>query len=330
MIDKTRNYFLLFIIVVALYILFLLIKPFLSAIFASIILTYALYPLYLFLNKRIKKESISAFIMVLIVVLLIIIPFAFAANIVSKEAISGYNYFRSRDFSLLVSQYFQDNSGDLFKTFVDKVSFALVKFTSEFLLSLPTILLNFFVMAFLTYYLFKEWDKFVGAFKKLIPLKDSVKNKLYEKFEVTTNGLIYGILLAAIVQGVLAGIGYYIFNIPSPILLGFVTMIASLIPLIGTGFIWVPAGIIQLLQGNLFSGIGILVYCALIVSTMDNIIKPKFISRKAKIHPAIVLIGLVGGLKVFGFMGIFIGPLFLTLIMEAFSMRGEISEISSS
>ncbi len=330
MLDKNKNYVLLFMIIIVLYLLFLIIKPFLSAIFASIILTYALYPLYNKLNKKIKNNTLSSIILTLIILLLVILPFALAANIVAKESVTAYNYIKSRDFSLFISKYFHEDSSELVKTVVDRASFFLVKFTSEFILSLPSILLSFFVMIFLTYYLFKDGNKFLEIFRKIIPLKTSMKDKLYEKFKITTKALIYGVLLTAVVQGLVAGIGYFIFKISSPLLFGFITMIGSLMPFLGTIVVWLPLGVFQLLQGNLFSGIGLLLYGALIISSMDNLIKPKFIGERAKIHPVIILIGLLGGIKVFGFMGIFIGPLFLTLVVEALKIRGEISEISGS
>ncbi|GAI84546.1 unnamed protein product, partial [marine sediment metagenome] len=194
-----------------------------SAIFASFVLTFALYPLYKLINKRLKNKVIAAAILTLIVLLLIIIPFAFSANIVAKESVTAYNYIRSRDFSLLISQYFQDNSGDLLKTVIDRASFFLVTITSEFILSLPSIILSFFVMIFLTYYLFKDGERFVEIIKKILPLKSSTKDKLQNKFTKTTKALIYGILVTAIFQGIIAGIGYYIFGISSPLLLAFVT-----------------------------------------------------------------------------------------------------------
>jgi len=329
--NKNKQYIFLFILAIIFYILFLIIRPFMSAIFASFVLTFALYPLYKLINKKIKNNVLSAAILTLIVLLLIIVPFAFSANIVAKESVVVYNQIKSRDFSLLISKYFADNSGELLKTVIDRASFFLVTITSQFILSLPSIILSFFVMIFLTYYLFKDGERFVEIIKKLLPLKSSTKERLSNKFTITTKALIYGILFTAIVQGIIAGIGFYIFNISSPLLLAFVTIMASLIPFIGTALVWFPIGIFQIISGNVFNGLGLIIYGSLIISTIDNFIKPKFIEKKANIHPAIVLLGLLGGIKVFGFMGIFIGPLFLTLIVEMFKIRsGDSNEVQSS
>ena len=91
--------------------------------------------------------------------------------------------------------------------------------------------------------------------------------------------------------------------------------ILAMFPFLGPALVWVPAGIIQIAYGNLFSGIGILAYGIAVISTIDNIIKPKIISSRSKIHPVIVLIGLIGGIKMFGIVGIIIGPLILSFLL---------------
>ena len=97
----------------------------------------------------------------------------------------------------------------------------------------------------------------------------------------------------------------------------------SIIPLLGTGIIWAPAGIIQLAQGDTFSGVGILLFGALVVSTIDNIIRPKLIGDKANINPGVVLVGAVGGVAALGFIGLFIGPLALAIFLEILKFKEE-------
>jgi len=123
-------------------------------------------------------------------------------------------------------------------------------------------------------------------------------------------------------QGVIGAIGFIIFGVGSPIFWGMMMAIFALIPFLGTAIIWVPASLILLIKGFLSNngwmigkGIGLFLYGLLIVSTLDNIIKPKLIGHKGKIHPAVVLLGILGGLNLFGFIGIFIGPIILAVFI---------------
>jgi len=99
--------------------------------------------------------------------------------------------------------------------------------------------------------------------------------------------------------------------------------ITSVIPILGTGIVWIPAAIIQFFQGDLVAGIGIIILGATIVGTADSFIKPKLIEKKGNIHPAVVLIGILGGLNLLGFIGLIIGPLILEISLELFKLRNE-------
>lgn len=331
MLQKNHKYLLLLGVFFIIYFVFIILKPFISTILVSMILSFALSPLYNFFNKKLKNKTLAAMLTTLIILLLIIIPIAFMLNIFAKESVVVYKYIRSRDFSLLISQYFkEDLAKDVIKQVIDRAGFFLVTTSSKIILLLPNIFLNFFVMIFLIYYFFKDGSRFIEHLKKILPLSDQLKEQLTAKFKTTTQALIYGITLTALVQGLAGGIGFYIFGISNPILWGFIMMITSFFPLVGTSIIWLPAAIFKLSQNNLFSGLGLLLYCSLIVSSLDNIIKPKFISKKAHVHPAIILLGLLGGIKLFGFAGVLIGPLALALILELFKIRGETIEAKSS
>jgi predicted PurR-regulated permease PerM len=141
-------------------------------------------------------------------------------------------------------------------------------------------------------------------------------------FAEITSATIYGQIMLSLVQGALGGLGFLIFGVSSPILWGLVMAIFAFLPVIGTAFIWVPAGLILLVNGLLshsnsllWRGIGLLLYGALIVSTVDNLLRPRIVGRKAHMHPVLVLLGVLGGLQAFGFLGFVIGPLILALLM---------------
>ena len=142
-----------------------------------------------------------------------------------------------------------------------------------------------------------------------------------------TQAVVYGHLLTAFAQGLIGGLGFLVFGLSSPILWGIIIGIAGLIPMVGTAIVWVPASIYLFLVGILQDslpymarGIGLFVYGFLIIGTVDNFLKPKLIGGRAKVHPALILIGLLGGLTVFGLIGAIYGPLILAMLVTFFDI----------
>ena len=134
--------------------------------------------------------------------------------------------------------------------------------------------------------------------------------------------VIYGSIIIAIIQGTLGGIGFAIFGVPSPLLWGVVMIFASLIPYIGSSIIWFPAALMLIFNGYfnseinpIIKGILLILYGILIVGTADNILKPKIIGDKGGLHPVLVLLGVVGGLSFLGFIGMFVGPIILAMLV---------------
>lgn len=199
---------------------------------------------------------------------------------------------------------------------------------SGILLSIPKLFLNLFVMFLTLYYFLKHGAELVERLNHYLQLQKKQYSFILLRLKEIVHGIIYGYLMVAIIQGSLGAIGFYFFGIPSPLFWGLVMAILALIPVLGTGFVWVPAAIILMIDGlsqssNLLvlKGAGLFLYGLLIVSTMDNILKPKLISEKAKVHPLVILIGVLGGLVFFGVLGVIIGPLVLSMtqvLMEAY------------
>lgn len=318
MISKHNKYLTLIIFAAILYLIFLLVKPFISVILGSVILAYTFWPLNKRLNEKIKKPGISSAISTVIIFLIILVPLIFVLNLLTIESISAYQSLKGLDISSFISNDFTEKFSSQFQEIVDRVLLFFVETSSKIVLSIPQLALNFFLLFFLVFYLFKDGEKVVRIIKSHFPSKN--KN-IYSKFDRLTKALIYGTILLAIIQGILGGIGFLIFDIPSPILWGTAMAISSFIPIIGTAIVWLPAGIFKLIQGNFVSGIGIILFGFLIISTADNFIRPYLVSSKAKVHPVIIFLGVLGGLKLFGFTGIIIGPLFLALALEYIGIK---------
>jgi predicted PurR-regulated permease PerM len=199
----------------------------------------------------------------------------------------------------------------------------ILSLSQKVVLSLPNTILNIFIMFFFIYYLFKEGNNFVKILKKYLPFSKNHKTLLIDKVEKTTKAVLYGHIVTAIVQGVVAGIGYILFGINAPVFFGLVTMFFALFPVAGPPLVYVPISFFQIILNlqsknyiGLAKGIGLLFYGIGVISTVDNIIKPHIISQQAEIHPLIIIIGVFGGLSVFGVIGFILGPLIFSIFLS--------------
>lgn len=193
---------------------------------------------------------------------------------------------------------------------------------SKLFVSIPRIILDFFIILFLTYYLFKDGKYFFFKVISLLPIKKTHQKSVIKTFNDVIYATVYGQIIVAVIQGAIGGIGFYIFNVGSPVLWTFVMIILSLLPYFGSAIIWLPASLYMFIIGIsasnnslLLRGIGLFFYGLLIISTIDNIIKPKIIGDKAKIHPAFIFIGAIGGIALFGISGILLGPLSIAVLI---------------
>lgn len=322
---------------------FFIVKPFLTVILFSLVLAYIFYPVYKKLNKKIKNKNIASFIVTIVILLLIVIPSFIALNTVSRQAI--FLYSASKD-SILTGEFFvgkcvedSDNLGckvaNLIKgffshpqtrqqlsTIIKEATDFFVKKVRDFLFSIPTRIINFFVMVFITFFLFRDGKELVMKVESLLPLKKTHKKRVFVKFNDTAFAVIYGSIIVAIIQGALGGIGFFAAGIKSPLMWAVIMMFFALVPFVGTAIIWLPAALILIFSGYIESntsimvkGIFLLLYGTFVISLIDNLLKPKIIGDKAKVHPVLILLGVLGGLQFFGFIGIIVGPLILALLV---------------
>lgn len=180
---------------------------------------------------------------------------------------------------------------------------------------LANILTSFLLGILAIYYLFKDGEKLKHLAFKISPLPDSINEEIFKKLKVAIGTVIQGSLIVAITQGVLAGIGFTIFGVPNAAFWGFITVIAALVPIVGTSLVLTPIIIYLFAFDTLFSAIGLLAWGLFAVGLVDNFIGPKLIQRRVQIHNFFILLSVLGGISFFGPMGFLIGPLFLALFV---------------
>lgn len=284
---------------------FLVIKSFITSILSSIVLSYLTYPIYKRLNNYIKNKSISALLIIFLLILIIFIPMFFAINSLFKESLFIYNYLKSNELIL----------NPEISNLLNKIVQYIVNEASSLVVTIPKFLLHVFVTVFLLYYFLKEGENLVYEIKSLMPMDEKHKNKVVDDFKKVTHSIVYGVMFIGLIVGALSTIGFYIFKVQNPVLWGLITTIMSVLPGVGNWIVWFPAGIIKIIQGDLFNGIGLLIYGFILISGLEVILKLKFIGEKSNVHPALIVLGVFGGIQVLGFVGIFFGPLILIIFI---------------
>ena len=172
---------------------------------------------------------------------------------------------------------------------------------------------QFALTLFLLFFFLRDGARMLERGIRLIPMAPARKEDLASTLGGVTRAVVLGTLVTALVQGTLVGIGFAIAGLPSPLVFGGVGAVASLIPIVGTALVWVPAALTLVAQGETGWAIFLALWSIVLVAGSDNVVRPLIISGSSKASALLVFVGLLGGLSVFGFAGIFMGPLVLTL-----------------
>jgi predicted PurR-regulated permease PerM len=342
--NSYNNQILIAITIAAVILSFFILKPYLNTILTSMVVAYLSYPLYKWMMKWAKKDIFSAFATLFVVALIIIVPIAFLISSVYNEAASatadlgeifpddqGLNFECENNnegkLCNLIAKIddsvpyinVKEKAGNLFITLAEKVK----EWSYKAAISFSSGIINFFFMLFIVFFLLIDGEKMMEYLKRLAKLRKREETQLTNTVKETTYAVIYGNIIVALIQGALAGIGYYLIaGTNNPLLWALLTAFAALIPVIGTGFIWGPitlfmigSGIFLEDYGTVTRGIILGVYCFFVVGMIDNLIKPKIIGNRSGVHPAIIMIGILGGLQLFGATGIIIGPVVLAILL---------------
>jgi len=167
------------------------------------------------------------------------------------------------------------------------------------------------LLIFLLYYLLKDGEKFVKWLRDTTPLPSDIQNQLYARVNKTTWAVIKGHVLVAVVQGLIAGLGLAITGVPNYAFWTFIMVILGFIPIIGTVVVWLPAAAYLFAIDRSAAAIFLFLYGMVIVGLTDNILRPIAVDRGSNLHPAVIIIGVIGGVYIFGAAGLFIGPIIL-------------------
>jgi predicted PurR-regulated permease PerM len=198
----------------------------------------------------------------------------------------------------------------------------LVGFASRMTATTAAFLLNLFVMLYAMFFFFRDGHKILERIFYYTPLSDEDETRMFAQFASITRATIKGTLVIGIIQGALAGIGFWAAGIEGATVWGTVMTILSIIPGIGSALVWVPAAIILFITGQHLTAILLAAWCIAVVGTVDNFLRPVLVGRDAKMPDLLILIGTLGGLFLFGLIGFIVGPIVCGLFLTVWDIYG--------
>jgi predicted PurR-regulated permease PerM len=302
---------------------FFLLKPILLSMIGGLVIAFIFFPIYKKIFKWTKNKGFSAALICTFLLLALLALLWFLTPMLIDESIKIYRASQSMDLvatlkgimpSLFSSQESSEQIGSIVQNFITKATNALMNYLSNLVLELPTILMDIFVLFFTFYYALRDNDKLLKYIQEILPFSDEVVKKLFTSTKEITSSVLFGQIVIGAIQGVILGIGLFIFGVPNALILTLVAIVVGILPILGPAIVGVPVALFLVIGGNTFSAVGILAFTA-ISSLSDHLFRPVLVAKRAKLHTAVALIGTIGGLLLFGIIGIVLGPLILAYLI---------------
>jgi predicted PurR-regulated permease PerM len=306
--------------------------PFLFAL----ILYIALKPVFNFTVKHLKNRLLCSTLLILSIIFFVIIPLFFVLLILANQAYDFYLYLESQFEAGTFTTFFHNNTviknilsfidkshGEVLQQIIgvlSRTSFqifsnvtAVISFSIKFILSLITMLLILF-------FLFKEGDKLSLMFYKNLPFPEDIERDIVKRINTVVKVLFAGNIFIMAMQGIVIGIGFWVFNLSMPLLWATITAILSLIPAIGTAFVWLPAVIYLAATGSYLSALILGLWCLLGYLFLENFVKSRLFGKRLDFHPLIFFFLLIGSIQAFNLPGVIIGPVLLSLFFSLWEL----------
>lgn len=302
--------------------------PFINTVFLAAIFAFLFSGLYNRLLRHIPNRTLASLIITTLVLLVILIPLALVGYQIAQEATNLYAFLRERSAGADIShilQQFQGVTGSLIPASAidaSAVSDRLQQVLGWIIGNLGTaftgitrIILNFFFLLLFFYYLTKDGESMLARLIKASPITDSHEREILARIQGSISATVRGQVLVAVLQGLVGGLGLAFFNVPNPALWGTILMLASFIPVFGTGLVQIPAIIYLVATLQYASAVGLGLWAMLAVGLLDNVLGPKLMSNGLRVHPLLTMLSVLGGISMFGPIGIVLGPVLTSVLL---------------
>lgn len=333
----------------AVYVCYVIVRPFLLPAAAATALAVAFYPVVSTLRKRMRRSAAAALALLLIVVL-IVTPLVLLSIGATQElrqlfsrlsqrsaADGGWELYLTHVLSKPLSWLGMDPNNPEFSLravvtdWVDAASASLVRAIRSVITNIAGTLLDLVVALFTLFFLLRDGDRLLEQLKDFVPLDRVTVDLLLDRVNKTIIANMYGVVAVGFVQGGLTGLAFWVLSLPNPILYGMVAGLLSMVPLLGASSVWVVTAISLVVAGNYSKAAMLAAFGAGVIGLADNFIRPYVVSGQVKLHPLLVFFALLGGARAFGLVGIFIGPAVLSVTIALLEiLRGPSGHVTLS
>ncbi len=336
--DRSRWLVLTAATVLALFICWKMVQPFLTVILWAGVLALLFAPLQRRLVARTKRPGLAAGLSLLLVIAIVIVPVGVITGALANEIADFAKSAPTRVQSLLddpaiggrlkglfemVDQRFalsEKLTPEAFQEHLTGVGQGLVKGTFNVLGGAVGALVNLLFILFALFFLLRDGERLVDVLRTLVPLEPDETSRLFLRTRDIIQASVYGVLVISFIQGALGGIMFAILGIPSALLWGVIMALLSILPMIGSALIWAPAALILIGTGHWQKGVVLALFGALVVGSVDNFLRPKLVGERARMHELAIFFAVLGGLKVFGMLGLLFGPVVFALTASLFEI----------
>ncbi|HAR64557.1 MAG: hypothetical protein DKM50_09880 [Candidatus Margulisiibacteriota bacterium] len=320
------------------------ISPFIIDVLIGSILANQFWGVFKWLQKKFKNNKSAASVMtVAITFLVIVVPLFVVGYIVSTEAIHAFSTVKERlpeiqqslsseglrqrtqQIPVLrqgVDLMYKYNLQQKVSEGIPQLANYMLGFLQSTLSNIYYVVFHFFIILLLLYFLFVDGEALLIKIRNISPLNDEDEDELLQETVRVTDGTIKGAFIISLIEAVIGSIVFFVFGIPSVAFWGVVMFVAAIIPAGGSGLVYVPVGIFQIIIGHYISGIGLIILSLVIPNFIQNIVKPKLLGNRIGLNPALILLTTIGGLIWFGLIGFLIGPLIGSLFIAVWNQFG--------
>jgi predicted PurR-regulated permease PerM len=321
----------------SIYLLGWLLLPFLPIIVIGAVVSGICYPVYrFFLRFRRIGPSTASLLTCILIFVLLFIPIVFFVGSLTQQAYGLYQMARGavindqinsllRDTHILeranrvLANFDYELTGDQLKNGVTEVAkfvgFYLYQQARDIASNTLAFVVNFFLMLLVTYFLLIDGQRLVAYIVDLSPLPTDQEWMLIEKFNGMAGAILIGNGLGGVIQGGLGGGVFWLFGLPSAFLWGVIMALLAFLPIIGIGVVLVPTAFVFFVKGRIGAGVFLLIFYLVLSMSVEYLFKPKLVGQRVKMHPLLVFFAIIGGLKLFGILGIIYGPLVVTAFL---------------
>lgn len=331
----TRWASLVAITVLVIYLCWLMIAPFVDVIMWGVVLVVVFWPVHRRLRRRVRSPSLAAAISTLLVIVTILLPLALAGVAIARDANNFVAYLKAHKGDLLdpnapwgrpvawVSQYVDVRpylTREYLADRLNDVGGAVAARVFTVLGGVVGVVVQMFFVVFTLFYLFRDGDRLRLAARGILPLDRWQAHDVFLRTKDVIRASVYGSLVIAAVQGTLGGLAFWALGVPSPLLWGVVMILLCMIPMAGAFVVWVPAAVYLLATGHPWKAAILTAWGAGVIGTIDNFLRPYLVGNRTRLHELIIFFAVLGGIQVFGVLGIITGPAVAAVAVALFEV----------